>query len=535
MSKLSYKELEKELMELKKTQNSSSKNQEYKTLFDSMPEMVEIIELIYNNNNEPIDFYIRDINLSLAKLLGKPKEQLINKKVSSIVNIIEDSWFSYFAGVDKTGETISFKNYGAEFDKYYFVTAWKISKNRVGVSFTDITKNETEKLKVQKFNKSILDNIPADLAIFDKDHNYLYINPNGIRDKETRKWMIGKTDFDYCNLRGIDDSIAQRRRDIFNKVVKTKQQIEWVEEYEKEGKTVYLMRNFYPVFIDAVFQYIIGYGIDISEQKIAQKQLKELNNNLEEKVKERTIELLTIERKLRLSLSKEIELNELKSRFVSTASHEFRTPLSVIIFAAGSIKKYRSKMAPFMIDAKLAKIETQAMHMTALIEDILIVGQADAGKTRNKPLYVNLGDFILKIIDEVQSSSQKSHKIELIDTEKLKSGTIFIDEKLGRNIFINLINNAVKFSPDANKVIVNVSSEENYIVISITDFGIGIPKSKLKSIFIPFSRGNNVDLIQGTGLGLSIVKGAIDIIGAEIEVQSIIGKGATFTVKIPKI
>ncbi|TXD67636.1 HAMP domain-containing histidine kinase [Polaribacter glomeratus] len=295
------------------------------------------------------------------------------------------------------------------------------------------------------------------------------------------------------------------------------------------------MRNFYPVFIDAVFQYIIGYGIDISEQKIAQKQLKELNNNLEEKVKERTIELLTIERKLRLSLSKEIELNELKSRFVSTASHEFRTPLSVIIFAAGSIKKYRSKMAPFMIDAKLAKIETQAMHMTALIEDILIVGQADAGKTRNKPLYVNLGDFILKIIDEVQSSSQKSHKIELIDTEKLKSGTIFIDEKLGRNIFINLINNAVKFSPDANKVIVNVSSEENYIVISITDFGIGIPKSKLKSIFIPFSRGNNVDLIQGTGLGLSIVKGAIDIIGAEIEVQSIIGKGATFTVKIPKI
>ena len=105
---------------------------------------------------------------------------------------------------------------------------------------------------------------------------------------------------------------------------------------------------------------------------------------------------------------------------------------------------------------------------------------------------------------------------------------------MGRNIFINIISNAVKFSPDADKVTIEFSSEKNYTVISVTDFGIGIPKSELKSIFNPFTRGENVDLIQGTGLGLSIVKGAIDVLGGKIIVNSTIGSGTSFIVKIPK-
>jgi signal transduction histidine kinase len=105
---------------------------------------------------------------------------------------------------------------------------------------------------------------------------------------------------------------------------------------------------------------------------------------------------------------------------------------------------------------------------------------------------------------------------------------------LGRNIFVNLIGNAVKYSPDAKKVIVELSSEKNYLIISIIDFGIGISKSELKNIFTPFSRGENVDLIQGTGLGLSIAKEAIDALGGEIIVRSNIGEGSSFIVKILK-
>ena len=125
-------------------------------------------------------------------------------------------------------------------------------------------------IEKQIFNEIILDNIPADIAVFDKNHNYLYINPNGIRDVKIRKWMIGKNDFDYCNYKGLDNSSAQKRSDIFNKVIQTKQQVEWIDEYKKEGKDIYVLRRFYPVFIDDIFYYVIGYGIDVSELKRAQ-------------------------------------------------------------------------------------------------------------------------------------------------------------------------------------------------------------------------------------------------------------------------
>ena len=250
-------------------------------------------------------------------------------------------------------------------------------------------------------------------------------------------------------------------------------------------------------------------------------------NELELKVDERTI-------KLNEALEKQKELNELKSKFVSIASHEFRTPLSAINFAAGSMKKYWSKMEPIMVANKLTKIEDQVELMTLLLDDILIVGQAEAGKIKNKPLRLNLGNFIDEIIEEVYHSSKKAQKIVLIDTKKLKNMDVFIDEKLGRNIFINLISNAVKFSPDAHQVNVELSSEKDHIIISVTDFGIGIPKSEEEKIFMPFTRGENVDLIPGTGLGLSIVKEAVDLMRGEIFVNSTVGKGTTFVVKIPQ-
>jgi PAS domain S-box-containing protein len=265
---------------------------------------------------------------------------------------------------------------------------------------------------------------------------------------------------------------------------------------------------------------VIGVGQDITE-------LAGYRNELEQKVNERTL-------KLNKALHKEKELNELKSKFVSTASHEFRTPLSAINFAAGSIKKYWAKMEPIMIEKKLDKIEDQVVHMTKLLDDILIVGQADAGKFKNNPKDLNFGNFIHEIIEEVYNSHNKSHEILLIDTEGLTTSHIFIDEKLGRNIFINLISNAIKFSPHAKKVHVELSSKKNHIVISIIDYGIGIYKSELKNIFQPFARGHNVDLIQGSGLGLSIAKEAIDVIGGKIIVNSTIGNGTSFIVQIPK-
>lgn len=191
-------------------------------------------------------------------------------------------------------------------------------------------------------------------------------------------------------------------------------------------------------------------------------------------------------------------------------------------------------MEPSKIKQKLKRIEDEVLHMTKLLDDILIVGQTEASKNIYNPLEINLGEFMSEIVDEVSNSIKNSHKLILIDPEELKNATIFIDEKLGRNIFINLLSNAVKFSPKADTVTIEFSSEDNYIIISVTDFGIGIPKAELSNIFNPFIRGENVDLIQGTGLGLSIVKEAVDVLGGKIIVNSKIGKGTSFVVKIPK-
>ena len=191
-------------------------------------------------------------------------------------------------------------------------------------------------------------------------------------------------------------------------------------------------------------------------------------------------------------------------------------------------------MDQITMDKKIDRIESQVAHMTLLLDDILMVGQGDAGKIVNKPLHINFSDFIHEIIEEVYHSSKKSHEIKLITKEKLKNLTIFIDEKLGRNIFINLLSNAIKFSPNAKRITIELSSEKKYTVVSITDFGIGISKLELKDIFNPFTRGQNVDLIQGTGLGLSIVKDAIKTIGGKIIVNSALNKGSVFIVKIPK-
>ena len=342
--------------------------------------------------------------------------------------------------------------------------------------------------------------------------------------------IIAFWDFEYMNTIIISGLISRAIFAVFYSIL-FYFYLRWFDSSDEE---------MYPFKMKDVFQSISykqkfeSVAHDIKKVK-EEREIEQIILNME---KEKQIdELAFANTKINFqkqALKKEKELSKLKTRFISTTSHEFRTPLSVINFSAGSIKRYLSKMEPKTIVEKLSKIENQVLHMTNLLDDVLIVGQTEADEIRNHPLILNLGNFIGEIIEEVYHSFRKSHEIELIDKEELISNDIYIDVKLGRNIFINLLSNAIKFSPESGKVLVELSSEKDYIIISVTDFGIGIPKSEMEKIFMPFMRGKNVDLIQGTGLGLSIVKEAVDLIGGEIVINSKVGKGTTFTVKIPK-
>jgi len=264
---------------------------------------------------------------------------------------------------------------------------------------------------------------------------------------------------------------------------------------------------------------VICVGQDISE-------IVSYREELETKIKERT-------KKLNIALKKAEELNELKSKFVSMTSHEFRTPLSTINFAAGSVKKYWEKLDVYSRNKKLDKIENQVKHMTNLLDDILIIGKAETNNGKSNFELLNFNEFILPIIEEVQTINNSTNKITLLN--KNTESTIFIDQKIGRNIFINLLINAIKFSPGKKEVILEVNSKNKMIQIKVIDFGIGIKKEEYENIFKPFYRGENVDSIQGNGLGLSIVKNAVQLSGGEIKFESVVNKGTTFIINLKNV
>ncbi|OQY04783.1 MAG: hypothetical protein B6I20_02420 [Bacteroidetes bacterium 4572_117] len=245
---------------------------------------------------------------------------------------------------------------------------------------------------------------------------------------------------------------------------------------------------------------------------------------LEKKVDDRTKEL-------KKALEKEKELGILKSRFVAMASHEFRTPLTAISFAAGFLKKYNNKLSEEQKGQKLLKIEHQVKHMTRLLEEILHVEKIDTIKIKIKPRKLNFIDFIKPIIDDVCHFTDNTHTISV--SSKQKNCEIFIDPDRGKNIFTNLLTNAIKFSPKAIQVNVVCQCTNGVTVVEIIDKGIGIKKNEITLIYDDFFRGENVETIQGTGLGLSIVKRNIKLHNGEILMETNLGKGTKFIVKLP--
>ena len=236
-------------------------------------------------------------------------------------------------------------------------------------------------------------------------------------------------------------------------------------------------------------------------------------------------------RELNLALKKEKELVEMKSKFVSIASHEFRTPLSSISLASGFIRKYKLRMTPDELDKKLQNIETQVDHMAYLLDDVLTIGKSEAGKIKVNRSTVNIRKLFESLVEDATQSTHGSHriKVEINCTMDSFPG----DEKLMRSIIINLLTNAIKFSPGRDEVELTVSCYENEMFILVRDFGMGIPPEDMDKLFESFYRGGNVTAISGTGLGLSIVKKAVDLLGGEVKVTSNLGEGTEFTVRIP--
>jgi signal transduction histidine kinase len=264
-----------------------------------------------------------------------------------------------------------------------------------------------------------------------------------------------------------------------------------------------------------------------------EKELHKLNNELEEKVRQRTADLNEANKELTRALEKEREIGELKSRIVLNVSHGFKTPLTSILSSAQLLQMYAEKDHPFKVKiAKHAqKIENSVRNLNNLLTSVLFFGKADANKIDYKPKKMLTNAFIDEIIDVVKAGSEHDVKINLIMGKIPK--TIVSDVELLYQIFENLLSNALKYSKDGQEVDFSIWAEEGYLKAIIKDRGIGIPKSEQDQLFDRFFRAKNVGIIEGSGLGLSIVKKSMDVLHGEISFISEQGKGTTFTLSIP--
>ena len=277
-----------------------------------------------------------------------------------------------------------------------------------------------------------------------------------------------------------------------------------------------------------------GFIHDLSKEKEAENRLKEYAAELESLVEERTKSLKKTvnalseaKEEVSLSLLKEKELNQMKSRFVSMASHEFRTPLSSVQLSSVLIDKYAAPFENENIKKHVNKIKSAVGNLTTILNDFLSLERLEAGVVQSKLEPFDLVRLAEEITEEMQMIAKEDQNIIYQHTgiERIA----ILDQNLLRNCMINLISNAIKYSGEHTFIEFNTEIQDLTCLITVSDNGIGIPGLDQKNLFQPFFRANNTGNIPGTGLGLNIVLRYAKLMNGTVEFSSEVNKGATFS------
>jgi len=399
----------------------------------------------------------------------------------------------------------------------------------------------------------------AFIMVLDNTGNIQMINQKGcylLEDKE--KNILGKNWFDHF----IPDKGREKKRKIFYRIINKKNEKRSFEDIiiSKSGEFKIIDWDF--VLVPASVSHhntLLCSGVDITSKKKAEtalrkseeklivyatelerrvsdrtKQLAEAINNLEsvnDELQEEIKVRKKAEEEAQVSFEKEKELNELKSRFVSLASHEFRTPLSTILSSVSLIDRYDTQATKEKRKKHIHRIKNNVNNLTSLLNDFLNLEILEEGRFQTKCEPFSITEFMQEVHEETQAITKSKQTIILYPDKK--SFEVFLDKQMLKNICYNLLSNAIKYSEPHQDIEFRYVKNGKTIEINVIDHGLGIPKSEQPHLFQRFFRAKNVTGIQGTGLGLYIVKKYVEQLNGSVNFTSEYQKGSIFTVQLP--
>lgn len=370
----------------------------------------------------------------------------------------------------------------------------------------DITerKQASERLRTQRdFLQQVIDNVPALISVKDRAGRFQLVNKHAAQIFGiTAEAMIGRIDVEL-NPNPAEVAFFRRKDqealDSGHPIFVPEQMI-----LEKPYQT-----NKIPLRNEAgEFDRLLIVSVDISIHKRAEAALQQ-------------------------TLQREKELSELKSSFITTTSHEFRTPLAIILSLTETLSAYRHRLTDAQIADRLTKIQQQVEHLKTLMVDVLELARIQARKTSFTPVAVHPAAFCRELLAEFQSIFTIAQRLVYHGDDKLP--VMHLDKRLFRQILTNLLSNAIKYSAVDKPVTIKVTGTDALLTLQMQDEGIGIPAADLKHLCQPFQRASNVGILPGTGLGLAITKEAVELHGGTLTLTSTLDVGTTVTVTIPAV
>ena len=360
---------------------------------------------------------------------------------------------------------------------------------------------ENRAMASQVMFTAIAKNFPKGVIIvFNTDNDIVYIDGG-----ELYRMGLNKTEFEGINIDDTGIFSKQRIEQIKENIKKTMdgEQLSFEIQFRRRSYSV----NTSPLYDDNnKIKWTLFVYNDITKQKQA-------------------------ERNIRSALVREQELNELKSRFISMASHEFRTPLSAILSSAILIGKQNEPGKEVKREKYIGQIKTNVRNLVVILNDFLSLSKLEEGKVVAHKEKFDIVQFSKSLVEEIDSSKKYGQKIAVI--HKKPTINVFLDPKLTRHILTNLLSNAIKYSQENKNIDLILDKNQKNVVIKVVDQGIGIPKEEQSNLFQRFFRADNSNIIQGTGLGLHIVKQYVELMGGHVSFNSELNKGATFIVEMP--